>query len=62
MNLYKVNLHADPITGIYGESFHVQAGSAKQALEKAYRKFDKRYPHENCEMVIHSLTLVEEKW
>lgn len=60
MNLYKANIHAEPVTGIYGETFHVQATSAKAALDKAYRKFEKRYPDGRYQMTLHLLELVEE--
>lgn len=62
MNLYRVNIHSKSITGIYGESFHVQASTARTAMDKAYRKFDKRYPKEKGTMVLHSLALVEENF
>ena len=62
MNLYKINLHAGGFTGIHGETMHVQAGTAKAALDKAYKKFQKQYPKERFDTVVHGLELVEERW
>lgn len=61
MNLYLVNIHDTKITGIYGESLHVEATTAERALHKAYGKFLKRYP-DGGDMVVHKLELIEENY
>ena len=59
MNLYLVNIQDTQSTGIYGETMHVPAATAKTALNKAYAKFQKRYP--DCgPMTLRKLELIEE--
>ena len=61
MNLYLVNIQDTQSTGVYGETFHIQAASARVALEKSYKKFERRYP--DCgPMTLRKLELVEESW
>ncbi len=56
MNLYNVTVKGDLVK----ESYYIAAGSAKVAIDKAYRRFDKDY--NPTEMLIVNLELIQEKF
>ncbi len=62
MHLYKVNLIDNSgLTGIYGETLYVQAGNEKKAIQRAFEKFERRYP--TCGVLrVKTLELIEENW
>lgn len=60
MNLYKAKVtDSKIISGIYGDTVYVYAGSAMAALPKAYKKYEQRNP--DCgTMTLQLLELIQE--
>lgn len=57
-NLYRVTV-AHSEDGLGEDTFHVLAPSAKTAVAKAFRKYNRRHPGHG-ELTLHFLELVEE--